>query len=77
MLRVDVNDYSMTVATELSSEEAKKLAEELSALSRRQSEALQIAAYMKMSKEEAEHYDERARRIGQICGQLRKFRPQS
>jgi hypothetical protein len=59
----------------LSEDEAKALAEELSELSKQQSEALQTAAYMRMSKDEAEKFDQRRARIGEICGLLGKFKP--
>ena len=49
-----------------SAERAKELADELAALSKQQSAALQTAAYIRMSAEEAEHYDQRRIRIGEI-----------
>jgi hypothetical protein len=63
------------VDSNLSTEQAKELADELAALSKRQSEALLTAAYVSMSKEEAQEYDERRLRIGEICGLLTKFSP--
>jgi hypothetical protein len=53
----------------------RELADELSILSKQQSMALQKAAYFSMSDGEAQKYDERRIRIGQICDQLAKFRP--
>ena len=50
----------------LSAEQAKKLADELSALSKLQSEALEAAIYVSMSQEEAKEYDERGARIGEL-----------
>jgi hypothetical protein len=64
------------VSDKLSAEQAKKLAEEMAALSKLQFEALQTAAYMKMSKQEAAQYDQRRLRIGEICGLLGKFKPE-
>jgi hypothetical protein len=63
------------VSDKLSAEQAKELAEELAMLSRLQSEALQTAAYAKMSQQEASQYDHRRMRIGEICGVLAKFKP--
>ena len=60
---------------ELSAEQAKKLADELSALSKLQSEALEAAIYVSMSQEEAKEYDERGARIGELCRLLGKFKP--
>jgi len=59
----------------LSANQAKALADELRALAQRQSEALQNAAYMKMSAKEAQQYDKRAIRISELCGLLGTFRP--
>lgn len=58
----------------LSSPEAKKLMGELTELSKKQSEALQTAAYLKMSDAEAKAYDERCERIGKISQLLRNYR---
>jgi hypothetical protein len=60
----------MATADKLSAEQAKELADELSVLSKQQSQALQTAAYIRMSQEEARTYDERSRRIGEIWGLL-------
>ena len=57
----------------LSAEQAKKLADELSALSKLQSEALEAATYITMSEEEAKEYDQRGARIGELCRLLGKF----
>lgn len=59
----------------LEAEQAKELADELSALSKEQSEALQVAIYIPLSKEQARAYDRRAKRIGKICGLLGNFKP--
>jgi hypothetical protein len=59
----------------LSAEQAKELADELSPLSKEQSKALQSAVYIKMSKEEAAHYDGRARRIKELCTLLGNTSP--
>jgi len=61
----------------LSAEQAKKLADELSALSKLQSEALEAAIYVSMSQEEAKEYDQRGARIGELCRLLGKFKPES
>jgi hypothetical protein len=61
---------------DITSSEAKDLAEELSRLTRQQYEALQRASYLHMSANEAAEYDERRIRIGELCGVLGKFRPQ-
>jgi hypothetical protein len=59
----------------LSANKAKGLADELTALAKHQSEALQNAAYIKMSAKETQQYDKRAARISELCGLLGKFRP--
>ena len=59
----------------LSADQAKELADEMTALAKQQSEALQNAAYIKMSKKEAQQYDKRAIRISELCGLLGTFRP--
>jgi polyhydroxyalkanoate synthesis regulator phasin len=59
----------------LSANQAKELADELTALAKQQSEALQNAAYIKMSEKEAQQYDKRAVRISELCGLLGTFRP--
>jgi hypothetical protein len=56
-------------------EQMGKIAEELSVLSKQQSLALQQAAYLSMSKDDAQKYDERRIRIGQICDLLARFKP--
>jgi len=56
-------------------EQMRKLADELSVLSKQQSLALQRKAYLSMSKDDAQKYDERRIRIGQICDLLAKFKP--
>jgi phage regulator Rha-like protein len=48
----------------------KELAEELSALHKQQSEALQNATYIRMSAKEVEEYDQRGARIRAISRQL-------
>jgi hypothetical protein len=58
-----------------SAEQAKELADELSALSKKQSETLQIAAYAQLPKEEAEKYDKRRTRIQELCTMLGKSMP--
>jgi hypothetical protein len=65
----------MALDENLSPEQVKELADELSVLSKRQSVALQGAAYQQMSREEAAEYDVRRVRIGEICALLGKFRP--
>ena len=57
----------------LSSELGKELADDLSRLSKQQLMALQFAAFIPMSGEEAHAYDERCIRIGQIHALLEKF----
>jgi hypothetical protein len=64
------------VSDKPSAEHARELAKELAALSKLQSEALQTAAYTKMSPEQASQYDHRRLRIGEICGLLGKFKPE-
>jgi hypothetical protein len=59
----------------LSTEQAKELADELSALSKEQSKALQNAAYIKMTAEDASHYDGRAKRIKEISTLLGTYTP--
>ncbi|MCU1303418.1 MAG: hypothetical protein JWQ87_3702 [Candidatus Sulfotelmatobacter sp.] len=57
--------------------QAKELAEEMAALSKLQSEALQTAAYVRMSERQAGEYDHRRLRIGEACGLLGKFKPKA
>jgi hypothetical protein len=59
----------------LSVMEAKKLADELSALTAQQYDAERSEAYLGMSKVEADEYGQRRARIRGICLQLGKFRP--
>jgi hypothetical protein len=59
----------------LSADQAKELAEELTALSKLQSEAVQKAAYFNMSRTDAEQYDKRGQRIGELCALLGKPLP--
>jgi hypothetical protein len=54
-----------------------ELAEELAALSHKQSQALQASAYIKMNAQEAREYDDRRLRIGELCSLLSKFKPNS
>ncbi len=70
-----VMDSLMAGDEDLSANQAKELADELTALGKQQSEALQNAAYLKMSEKEAKQYDRRAVRVSEICGLLGKFRP--
>lgn len=60
---------------QINEQEAQRLAEELSDLSKQQSTALQQAIYTGMSKEEAAAYDKRAEHISELCSRLSKFRP--
>jgi hypothetical protein len=57
-----------------SHEEIKRLSAEHSALARRQHEALQKSSYFLMSDTDANAYDERRKRIGEICDLLAEFR---
>jgi hypothetical protein len=57
--------------------EYKELADELSALSKLQSRALQASAYVMMNPHEAQEYDVRRIRIGELCERLGKFKPPS
>ena len=59
----------------VSAERAKQLADELSALSKQQSKALQTAAYINMSREETKEYDQRHTRISEIWALLGKVKP--
>jgi hypothetical protein len=63
------------VCENLSANQAKELADELTALAKQQSEALQTAAYLKMSEKQAQQYDKRAVRISELCGLLGNIRP--
>jgi hypothetical protein len=51
----------------LSAEQLKKLAEELSELSRQHHEALESAAFVGVSQLESKEYRERRSRIGKLC----------
>jgi hypothetical protein len=57
-----------------SHEEIKRLSAEHSALARQQHEALQKSSYFLMSESEANAYDERRKRIGEICDLLAEYR---
>jgi hypothetical protein len=58
-----------------SPEAAKELADELAGLSKQQSNALKIAAYINMSQEESDEYERRRKRIGELCELLGRFKP--
>ncbi len=62
------------MADRVVSEQEKILTEEMAALAKQQSEALQTAVYMRMPTDVAQKYDERAKRIGGICSLLSKIR---
>jgi hypothetical protein len=57
----------------LSPEVGKELEDELSALSKQQLIALQFAAFIPMSAQEANEFDDRGIRIGQIYQLLERF----
>jgi hypothetical protein len=56
-------------------EQARRLAEELSELSRKQAEALQTAIYVTMSQEEIAVYEKRRARVIELCTLLGKYHP--
>jgi hypothetical protein len=56
-------------------ENAQNLAEELSKLSKQQAEAIQDATYITMSREDSAAYEERRKRIVEICTLLGKYHP--
>ena len=56
-------------------ENEKALLDELTRLSKQQSEALQTAVYMRMEPVMAAQYDLRAKRIGEICKLLGNYKP--
>jgi len=58
----------------LGMEQIAALADELARLSKRQSDALQSAAYFKMTREEAAEYDERRARIRELTALLGKYK---
>ena len=58
---------------DLFSDQVKGLADQLSALSRVQFEALETAGYIPMNEKEAREYDERHVRIGELCGLIGVF----
>jgi hypothetical protein len=60
--------------TDVSAERLSELADELSALSKKQSKALQASAYIQMNAQEASEYDERRVRIGELCSILGRFK---
>ena len=64
-----------TVRHSLTAEQVKELADELTVLSKQQSKALQAGAYVVMSRDEAEQYDQRRTRIREISELLAKFKP--
>jgi hypothetical protein len=62
---------------DVSLEEAKQIAAELSTLAKAQREALQKAPYARMSNAEREAYDRRRAHIGQLNRFLVKLRPKA
>jgi hypothetical protein len=62
---------------DISAEQLSELADELSALSKKQSQALQASAYKMMSAQEAQEYDARRVGIGELSERLGKFKPPS
>jgi len=60
---------------DVTSEEARALADELSELAKQQSLALQSAPYIKMSQQEAREYDARRLRIGELYSWLGLYKP--
>jgi len=74
---VDRNLVSTGKMENLMREQAEALANELSELSKQQSEALQTASYFRMSAEEAMKYDERRLRIARISSIVGKFKASS
>jgi hypothetical protein len=63
------------LSNEPTAEQVRGLADELAALSKQQSKALQASAYKRMSVEEASEYDRRRVRIAEICAVVGKFKP--
>ena len=61
---------------DLTAEEAKALVDELSALAKEQSHALQSAPYKQMSPQEAREYDARRVRIGELSSWLSSYKPE-
>jgi hypothetical protein len=57
------------------SKELQALFDELTKLSKAQSAALQQAAYFRMTKNEADEFDARAKRIGELCALTTDFKP--
>ena len=55
-------------------DEAEDLEQELALLSHLQLMSLQRAPYLRMSDVEADNYDKRRIRIGEICALLEKYR---
>ena len=56
-------------------EREKALHDELTSLSKQQSEALQTAVYMRMEPKIAAAYDMRAKRIAELCKLLGDYKP--
>jgi hypothetical protein len=59
---------------DLFAEQVKELAGELSALARRQSQALEFAAYIRMNEYEEREYEVRRTGIGELYGLLGRLR---
>jgi hypothetical protein len=57
----------------LTPEQIEELGKELLQLSRKQSEALQTSAYIRMTAEEARAYDKRRGRMVEICEALNNY----
>jgi hypothetical protein len=58
----------------LSEEQAKKLAAELSELARQHFEALEGATFIGMTDEQTQEFEQRRKRIGELCRKLTNFR---
>jgi len=57
----------------LTAAEVKTLTEELSVLSRQQTEALEMAAFLKMSQTDSSAYNKRRERVAQLWELLRDY----
>lgn len=71
----DLAVFPDKLSNEPTAEQVRGLADELAALSKQQSKALQTSAYKRMSIEEASEYDRRRVRIAEICAVVGKFKP--
>jgi hypothetical protein len=58
-----------------SAAQQKASLDELASLSRQQSRALQDSVFIQMTREQMDEYDLQGKRISELCGLVRDFKP--